>query len=186
MAFAKDSFVKVEIYRDMKGKHLNFSFEMCFPLLFSQRTRKTTFIPSRTMKTTSKVQSKHTQSLHYMNIEQFFTCFSCIPPIKFHLATLSFALSRVIFLWTTCIWSRTLTALSNPTGKIHMELNATDIEFPHSPILHYAYSPLLEENNSANNRLPLGLFALFSRSWIFFKSLFKPSKNRRFLMKNCA
>ena len=36
-------------------------------------------------------------------------------------------------------------------------------KFPHSPILHYAYSPLLEENNSANNRLPLGLFALFSR-----------------------
>ena len=40
-------------------------------------------------------------------------------------------------------------------------------KFPHSPILHYAYSPLLEENNSANNRLPLGQFALFSRSWIF-------------------
>ena len=37
-------------------------------------------------------------------------------------------------------------------------------KFPHSPILHYAYSPLLEENNSANNRLPLGLFALFSGS----------------------
>ena len=36
-------------------------------------------------------------------------------------------------------------------------------KFPHSPILHYAYSPLLEENNSANNRLPLGLLALFSR-----------------------
>ena len=32
------------------------------------------------------------------------------------------------------------------------------------PHTHYAYSPLLEENNSANNRLPLGLFALFSRS----------------------
>ena len=29
------------------------------------------------------------------------------------------------------------------------------------PILYYAYSPLLEENNSANNRLPLGLSALF-------------------------
>ena len=36
-------------------------------------------------------------------------------------------------------------------------------KFPHSPILHYAHSPLLEENNSANNILPLGLFALFSR-----------------------
>ena len=49
-------------------------------------------------------------------------------------------------------------------------------KFPHSPILHYAYSLLLKENNSANNRLPLGLFALFSRSWIFSKSFFKPSK----------
>ena len=59
-------------------------------------------------------------------------------------------------------------------------------KFPHSPILHYAYSPLLKENNSANNRLPLGLFALFSRSWIFSKSFFKPSKNRRFWTKNSA
>ena len=30
-------------------------------------------------------------------------------------------------------------------------------KFPHSPILHYSYSPLLKENSSANNRLPLGL-----------------------------
>ena len=45
-------------------------------------------------------------------------------------------------------------------------------KFPHSPILHYAYSPLLEENNSANNILPLGLFALFSRGLIFFLKVF--------------
>ena len=51
-------------------------------------------------------------------------------------------------------------------------------KFPHSPILHYAYSLLLKENNSANNRLPLGLFALFSKSWIFSKSFFKPTKCR--------
>ena len=37
---------------------------MFFPLLFSQRTCQTTNIPSRTMKTMSKVQSEHTQSLH--------------------------------------------------------------------------------------------------------------------------
>ena len=40
------------------------------------------------MKRTSKVQSEHTQSLHYMNIRQFFTCLNCIPPIKFYFATL--------------------------------------------------------------------------------------------------
>ena len=43
-------------------------------------------------------------------------------------------------------------------------------KFLHSPIFHYAYSLLLKENNSANNKLPLGLFALFSRS--FFKRTF--------------
>ena len=30
-------------------------------------------------------------------------------------------------------------------------------KFPHSSILHYSYSPLLKENSSANNRLPLEL-----------------------------
>ena len=29
--------------------------------------------------------------------------------------------------------------------------------FPYNPILYYAHSSLLKENNSANNRLPLGL-----------------------------
>ena len=33
--------------------------------------------------------------------------------------------------------------------------------FPYNPILYYAHSSLLKENNSANNRLPLGLSALF-------------------------
>ena len=28
--------------------------------------------------------------------------------------------------------------------------------FPYNPILYYAHSSLLKENNSANNRLPLG------------------------------
>ena len=44
---------------------------------------------SRTIKTTSKVCSLHTQSLHYMNVEQLFTCLNCIPPIKFHCAKLN-------------------------------------------------------------------------------------------------
>ena len=43
---------------------------------------------------------------------------------------------------------------------------------PHTSLCIQSF---VEENNSANNRLPLGLSALFSRSWIFFKPLFKPS-----------
>ena len=69
-----------------------------FQLFYSQHTRQTTYIPSRTMKTTSKVQSEHIQSLHYMNSRQFFTCFNGIPAIKFHFATLDFAPLRVISL----------------------------------------------------------------------------------------
>ena len=60
--------------------------------------RQTTCIPSSTMKTTPKVPSEHTQSLHYMNNRQFFTCLNCIPPIKFHFAKLDFAPPRVISL----------------------------------------------------------------------------------------
>ena len=37
------------------------------------------------------------------------------------------------------------------------------VQFPYKPILHYPYS-LLKENNSAINRLPLGLYALFYRT----------------------
>ena len=36
--------------------------------------------------------------------------------------------------------------------------------FPYNPILYYAHSSLLKENNSANNRLPLGLSALFYKT----------------------
>ena len=78
-----------------------------------------------------------------------------------------------------------LTLMLNSTYAMMM-ICLSKAKFPHSPILHYAYSLLLKENNNANNRLPLGLFALFSRSWIFSKSFFKPSKNRRFWTKNCA
>ena len=88
-----------------------------FPLLFSQYTCQTTYISSHTVKTTSKVQSETTQSLHYMNIRQFFKCLNCILPIRFYFATLDFAPSHVISLIATCILSRILTILSNTTEK---------------------------------------------------------------------
>ena len=40
--------------------------------------------------------------------------------------------------------------------------------FPCNPILYYAHSSLLKENNSANNRLPLGLSALFYKRRCFY------------------
>ena len=56
---------EAEIYRDMKGSHIFhciiFELKHVFPLLFSQRTCQTIYILSRTMKTTSKVQSEHIQ-----------------------------------------------------------------------------------------------------------------------------
>ena len=98
-----------------------------FRSFISQRIRQTTNIPSRTMKTTSKVRSEHTQSLHYMHITPFFTCLNFIPPIKFHWSILDYALSRAISWWTTYILSHILTVLSNPTEKKnYMKLNATD------------------------------------------------------------
>ena len=43
-------------------------------------------------------------------------------------------------------------------------------KFPHSPILHYSYSPLLKENSSANNRLPLGLLFMHLQVCFLCKS----------------
>ena len=60
---------------------VHFKLKCIFPLIYSKLTRQTTYILPRTMKTTSKVQLEHTQSLHYMNIRQFFMCLSCVPPI---------------------------------------------------------------------------------------------------------
>ena len=39
--------------------------------------------------------------------------------------------------------------------------------FPYNPILYYAHSSLLKENNSANNRFPLGLSVLFIKGDVF-------------------
>ena len=66
----------------------------CFLLLNSKLKRETTYVPSRNMRTTSKVQPAHTQSLYYTNIRQFSTCLNHILPIKFHFAKLYFAPSR--------------------------------------------------------------------------------------------
>ena len=42
--------------------------------------------------------------------------------------------------------------------------------FPYNPILYYAHSSLLKENNSANNQLPFGLPALFyKRRCVYFR-----------------
>ena len=84
------------------------SFSFAFPILicwlqileeifheFLGNSCVTTYIPSRTMET---YQSEHTQSLHYLNIRQFFTCLNFISLIKFHFAKLDFAPSRFISL----------------------------------------------------------------------------------------
>ena len=49
----------------------------------------------------------------------------------------------------------------NALSALRSKQNA---RFPSNPILHYAYSSLLKENNSAINRLPLRLFGLFYRT----------------------
>ena len=72
VAFARASLSEVEIYWNMKGLHLfllyNFYVKMFFlaPLLTTLMPNN--LHPSHTMKTTSKVQSEHTQLLHYINI----------------------------------------------------------------------------------------------------------------------
>ena len=64
--------------------------------------------------------------MHYMNIWQFFTCLNCIQPIKFHFATLDFALSRVFYFYFYHVfWLHRPTLLK----KIYMELKVTDIKF---------------------------------------------------------
>ena len=47
---------------------------------------------------------------------------------------------------------------------------ASTARFPHRSLLHYAYTPLFQENNSDNNRRLLGLwrFVLSFQSFNFF------------------
>ena len=56
-----------------------------FLLLNSKLKRETTYVPSRSMRTTSKVQPAHTQSLYYTNMRQFSTCLNHILPINYTL-----------------------------------------------------------------------------------------------------
>ena len=83
VVFARASLIKVDIYRDVKVSHFVFCFifksNVFLRLLYAQRTRhKNTYHKNN-------VQSplEHTQSLHYMDIRQFFTCLNCIPSTKF-------------------------------------------------------------------------------------------------------
>ena len=58
-------------------------------------------------------------------------------------------------------WQRTVSVTKSLKSILWLRKKSSKVfgaKFPHSPILHYAYSPLLEENNSANNRLPLWLY----------------------------
>ena len=41
--------------------------------------------------------------------------------------------------------------------KITSSATAFSARFPHRSLLHYAYGPLFQENNSDNNRSPLGV-----------------------------
>ena len=101
VAFARASLIEVEIYRDMKSSHLFYC--IIFKLTCFSAPILTTHTPNNLhsityYENTLKVQSEHTQSLHYMNKREFFTCLNCILPIKFHLATLDFAPSHAISL----------------------------------------------------------------------------------------
>ena len=87
---------KSRVTWDMVNNKKSVKFPTQFFLLNSKLTRETIYVPSRRTRTTSKVQSEHTQSLYYMNIRQFSTRLNHIPPIKFYFAKLYFAPSRFI------------------------------------------------------------------------------------------
>ena len=81
------------------------------------------------MKTESKIQSEHTQSLQYMNIRQFFMYLNCIPPIKFHL-THKTSLYHVSFSCKQPAFYRIFQLhCFTPLKKLHVEVNAPDSKF---------------------------------------------------------
>ena len=71
---------------------------------------------------------------------------------------------RIITNSCTCVSLIHFTKLLNK--KIEGSLKGLFVIF--NPILYYAHSSLLKENNSANNRLPLGLSALFYKRRCFY------------------
>ena len=74
MAFTRASLIKVEIYRNMKGSYfifcIIFKSNVFLRLLYAQRTRLTTHVPSRIIK-------------FIRTHPIIFTCLNCIPPTKF-------------------------------------------------------------------------------------------------------
>ena len=107
------------------------------------------------MKTTSKVQSEHTQSLHYMNTRQVFTSLICIPPINFHFAQLAFVPSSVISLQRICSLSHFLTTLSKPWEKFHMELKIFYKKLKHQLYNLSHLNPPSQQNNSCICSMPM-------------------------------
>ena len=77
---------------------------------------------------------------------------------------------RIITNSCTCVSLIHFTKLLNK--KIEGSLKGLFVvilaRFPYNPILYYAHSSLLKENNSANNRLPLGLSVLFYKRRCFY------------------
>ena len=94
---------------------VHFKFKCIFPLIYSKLTRQTTYILPRTMKTTSKVQLEHTQSLHYMNIRQFPCAW-----VVFHRSWIPFSLRRLCS--TTCHFL---------VNNLHLITNSNRIAQPH-------------------------------------------------------
>ena len=101
------------------------SSSVFFWLLNSQRTRQTTYIPSRSLKTTSEVQSEHTRSFHYIDITQFvFPLSNSILPHQPSPYYVSFPCKKKpAFYYVFYPHCPTL------LRWIHMELDATDSEF---------------------------------------------------------
>ena len=93
-----------------------------FLLLFSQRTRQTTYIPSRTMTTTSKVQLVHTPSVHEEHVLEFYSI-NQIPfyHIKLRSITWHFLINNLNFI--------TYSNRIIQPQIFHSELNATASEF---------------------------------------------------------
>ena len=107
------------------------------------------------MKTTSKVQSEHTQSLHYMNTRQVFSSLICIPPINFHFAQLAFVPLSVISLQRICSLSHFLTTLSKPWEKFHMELKIFYKKLKHQLYNLSHLNPPSQQNNSCICSMPM-------------------------------
>ena len=99
---------------------------MFFPLLYSQHTRRTTYIPSCTMKTMFKVQSTYQIIALYEHKALFFLCLNCIPPIKFYLGKFRLCFIMCHFLLNNlCLIMYSNSIVQSLWEKIHTKLNAS-------------------------------------------------------------